>query len=121
MISQIHGIDKLGCPGAHETRVFTETEKLKKEAVWQQIFDTMDKSGDGSIEPKELAVLLEDVAGDDKVSEEQVKRIVRTLDANGDGEIEFNEVRLHDVLTIRGAYSFVIFLLPLPRSSSTSR
>ena len=67
VVFQIHGIDKLEASKSSgsledsegKPRTLTATEIYKKRAVWHEIFEAMDKSGDGKIDPTELQALLE--------------------------------------------------------------
>merc|ERR1719420_451798 len=63
-----------------------------KESVCWQAFRVFDKNGDGKIDKKEIAALLNNPESDvAKMAGSDLAEIIKDIDSNGDGEIDFEE------------------------------
>jgi calcium-dependent protein kinase len=63
-----------------------------KENVCWQAFRVFDKNGDGKIDKKEIAALLNNPESDvAKMAGADLAKIIEDVDTNGDGEIDFDE------------------------------
>lgn len=57
--------------------------------AFRQVFDKVDRDGDGSIDADELYISMKDLESTLKLDE--IKEILEELDRDGNGEIDFEE------------------------------
>lgn len=69
--------------------LFTAGTRPTPEAELAAAFRVFDRDGDGLIGPDELRTAL--LAMGEKVSQEDLERMIRAADKNGDGRIDFDE------------------------------
>ena len=80
-----------------EIELYLNLEESKIQE-FQEIFNIFDKTGDGTIDNTEIGEVMEGLG--ERLSEEEIERLIREIDYDGDGEVDFDEFMVLMVKTL---------------------